>query len=75
MAPASTATTAPDPKGGTDVALAATDNAGVAGIEYALGAGSYQRYTGTIVVPAGMTLTYRAVDVNGNSEATHTLTG
>jgi lysophospholipase L1-like esterase len=75
VAPASIATTAPDPGGGTDVTLAATDDVGVAGIEYALSAGSYQRYTGTIVVPAGVTLTYRAVDVNGNSEATHTLTG
>lgn len=73
--PTSNRATAPDPNGGTDVTLAATDNVSVAGIEYTLGSTSYQRYTGTIVVPAGVVLTYRAVDVNGNTEATHTLTG
>jgi len=73
--PASSARTTPDPNGGSDVALSATDNAGVAGIEYEFGSASYQRYAGTIDVPAGVTLTYRAVDVNGNTEATQTLTG
>ena len=75
VAPTSSAQTAPDPNGGTDVTLFATDNVGVAGIEYALGTGSYQRYARMILVPAGVTLTYRAVDVNGNTEATHRLTG
>jgi lysophospholipase L1-like esterase len=75
VAPVSSATTAPDPNGGTDVTLSATDNAGVAGIEYAFDSASYQRYAGTIDVPAGVRLTYRAVDVNGNTETTHTLTG
>ena len=75
VAPTSSPQTAPDPNGGTDVTLFATDNVGVAGIEYALGTGSYQRYARMILVPAGVTLTYRAVDVNGNTEATHRLTG
>jgi hypothetical protein len=73
-APSSTASTAPG-EGGTDVTLSATDDVGVAGIEYTLNGGAYQRYTGTFTVPAGTSLLYRAVDVNGNVEATHPLTG
>jgi hypothetical protein len=42
----------------------------VSGIEYSLNGGPYQRYTGTFAVPAGTTVTYRAVDINGNVEAT-----
>jgi lysophospholipase L1-like esterase len=74
-APSSNADTVADPAGGTDVTLSATDNAGVAGIEYTVNGGAYQRYTGTFAVSAGTTITYRAVDVNGNVEQTHTLTG
>ena len=74
-APSSNAQTVPDPGGGTDVTLSATDNVGVSGIEYTLNGGAYQRYTGTFTAPAGTTITYRAVDVNGNVEQTHTLTG
>lgn len=75
-APVSTAATAPDPAGGTDVTLSATDNAGVAGIEYRLGAATaWTRASGTVVVAAGTAITWRAVDVNGNIEATQTLTG
>ena len=55
------------------VTLTASDNAGVSGIEYRLGANGYRRYTGPIRVWRGQTLVYRAVDVNGNSEATKTL--
>ncbi len=73
-APTSSATTSPS-AGGTDVTLSAIDGAGVAGIEYALNGGAYQRYAGTFTVSAGTTVTFRAVDVNGNVEATHTLTG
>jgi lysophospholipase L1-like esterase len=73
-APSSSASTAPS-AGGTDVTLSATDDVGVAGIEYALNGGGYQRYAGTFTVPAGTSVVYRAVDVNGNVEATHTLTG
>jgi lysophospholipase L1-like esterase len=57
------------------VTLSATDNLGVAGIEYSLNGGSYQRYDGTFVVAAGTTVTYRSVDVNGNVEATKGVTG
>jgi len=72
--PVTTATTAPDPAGGTDVTLAATDAAGVSGIEYRLGAATaWSRYSGTVVVPAGSSITFRAVDVNGNVEASQTL--
>ena len=71
----SNAQTVADPGGGTDVTLSATDNAGVSGIEYTSNGGVYQSYTGTFAVPAGTTITYRAVDVNGNVEQTHTLTG
>jgi hypothetical protein len=56
------------------VTLSATDNVAVAGIEYSLG-GPYQRYTAPFAVAPGTTVTYRAVDVNGNSEATKRLTG
>src|SRR3954451_23266859 len=73
-APVTTATTAPDPAGGTDVTLAATDAAGVSGIEYRLGtATAWSRYSGTVVVPAGTSITFRGVDVNGNVEASQTL--
>ncbi|HEY7801604.1 MAG TPA: SGNH/GDSL hydrolase family protein [Dehalococcoidia bacterium] len=61
--------------GGTSVALAATDNAGVSGIEYKIGSGSYTKYSAPEFVPIGTVLTYRAVDVNGNSEASHSITG
>jgi hypothetical protein len=59
--------------GGT-VTLTATDDVGVAGIEYRLPGGLYIRYAGPLVLASGTTLTYRAVDVNGNVEATRTLT-
>jgi hypothetical protein len=57
------------------VTLSATDNVAVSGIEYSLNGGAYQRYTGTFAVPAGTSVTYRAVDVNGNIEATKVVTG
>jgi lysophospholipase L1-like esterase len=60
---------------GTDVTLTATDDVAVSGIEYKLGGSGYSRYTSTISVPSGTTLTYRAVDVNGNTEASHSLVG
>jgi lysophospholipase L1-like esterase len=56
--------------------VTATDNAGVAGIEYRLTpSGPFTRYTGPVPLAAGATMTFRAVDVNGNVEATKTLTG
>jgi lysophospholipase L1-like esterase len=61
-----------------EVLLQATDNVGVAGIEYTINSvdtGSPTRYTGGgLVVPPGSTLTYRAVDVNGNVEPWHSIT-
>jgi lysophospholipase L1-like esterase len=75
IAPVSSAATSTDPVSGTDVSLSATDDVGVAGIELRLDGGGWTRYAGTVVVPAGSTLTWRAVDVNGNIEATHSLVG
>jgi lysophospholipase L1-like esterase len=57
----------------TLVALTATDNIAVAGIEYRIGSGAYTRYTTLVDAPSGSTLIYRAVDVNGNVEAAHSL--
>jgi lysophospholipase L1-like esterase len=68
-APVSSATV-----GGGTVTLSATDDAGVAGIEYRLG-GGWTRYTGPVALAPGTTLTYRAVDVNGNVEAAKAATG
>jgi lysophospholipase L1-like esterase len=62
-------------RSGSTVTLSATDNAGARGIEYRLDGSGWQRYTAPLDVPAGTVLTWRAVDVNGNTEATHTLTG
>jgi lysophospholipase L1-like esterase len=56
---------------GLIVALNARDNVRVAGIEYRLDNGPYSRYSTPISIRPGSTLTYRAVDVNGNVEAAH----
>jgi len=58
------------------VTLKASDDVAVAGtgIEYRLGAGRvWLRYRTPIRVPRRTSLTWRAVDVDGNAEATHTL--
>jgi hypothetical protein len=47
---------------------------GVAGIEYRLNLGAFQRYMGPFVLAAGGNIRFRAVDVNGNIEATQSLT-
>jgi hypothetical protein len=73
-APVSIATTRPV-GAGTSVSIAASDNVAVAGIEYRLGTGSYTRYARPVVVPTGVSLTYRAVEVNGNVGASHTVLG
>jgi hypothetical protein len=74
IAPTTTPATAPDPAGGTDVTLSAVDNVSVSGIEYRLGAATaWTRYTAPVRVPSNTSITFRAVDVNGNSEATQTL--
>jgi lysophospholipase L1-like esterase len=74
VAPRSRAWVAPIATG-SRVRLTATDAAGIAGIEYRIGAASWQRSTGALTVPAGAALTWRAVDRNGNAEATHRLVG
>jgi hypothetical protein len=56
------------------VILAAADDVAVAGIEYRLDLGPWQRYAGPFVLVAGSNIRFRAVDVNGNIEATHELT-
>lgn len=71
--PVSTATFTPV-SGGASVSISATDAAGVSGIEYRIGSGFYKRYTGPVTVATGKTITWRAVDVNGNIEATHSHT-
>jgi hypothetical protein len=71
--PVSTATVTPI-VGGAKVALSATDNVKVSGIEYRIGTGHYIRYAKAVTVATGATITWRAVDVNGNVEATHSRT-
>lgn len=70
--PSSVATTSPV-AGGVQVALSATDNAGVAGIEYTVGKGRWVRYTAPVTVTAGHAITWRAVDINGNIEESQSL--
>ena len=71
--PVTTASTAAV-EGGSLVTLEATDDVGVAGIEYRLNLGAFQRYMGPFVLTAGSNIRFRAVDVNGNTEATQSLT-
>ncbi|MDO8614607.1 MAG: GDSL-type esterase/lipase family protein [Dehalococcoidia bacterium] len=73
VAPVSALTAAPL-LGGQSVSLSATDNAGVSGIEYKVSGGPYQKFVAPVPLPGGNTISYRAVDVNGNSEATHDFT-
>jgi lysophospholipase L1-like esterase len=70
--PTSTAVTIPV-EGGLVVTLEATDDIGVAGVEYRLDLGPWQRYTGPFLLPTGSNIRFRAVDVNGNTEATQVL--
>lgn len=70
--PNSSAITAPA-EGGVSVSLAATDDVGVAGIEYRLNLGPWQRYVGSFFLATGDNIRFRAVDVNGNTELTHVL--
>ena len=74
VAPASAATGSPV-SGGMSVSLNATDNVGVSGTEYKIGGSGWTRYSSPVFVVAGATMTYRAVDVNGNIEATNTFPG
>jgi GDSL-like Lipase/Acylhydrolase family len=51
-----------------------TSSADAKGIEYRLNGGGWTRYTAAVPLPSGSTITWRAVDVNGNAEATQSLT-
>ena len=74
VAPSSSSTATPV-AGGSSVSIAATDNVAVKGIEYKLGGAAWTRYTGPVTVPTGAALEWRAVDVNGNYEASKRLVG
>ncbi len=56
------------------MSLSAHAPAGVAGIEYRLQKGPYAVYSAPLALPPGGTLTYRAVDTNGNVSAAWELT-
>ncbi len=61
-------------KGARVVALTARDDVGVAGIEYRLGANRvWIRYRSPLHLPLHTSITWRAVDVDGNIEASQTL--
>jgi hypothetical protein len=68
-------------RSGKRVAIKARDAAGLSGIEFevvhrgARPGGSFQRYRNPIRIRRGATLIWRAVDVNGNTEATHNVHG
>jgi lysophospholipase L1-like esterase len=72
IAPVSSATSTPS-GGGISVTLSATDHVAVSGIEYKINGGAYQRYTVPVNAPDGSAMTFRAVDISGNIEATQCL--
>jgi hypothetical protein len=57
------------------MSVTATDDVGVAGVEYRPAGGGWIRYTEPVALAAGQAVDVRAVDVNGNIEASHTITG
>ena len=73
LIPPATAASTSDVEGGVLVSLEATDNAGVAGIEYRLNLSVFQRYAGPLLLAEGSNIRFRAVDVNGNTEATQSI--
>jgi lysophospholipase L1-like esterase len=54
------------------VSLSASDDVGVEGIEYKIDTGPYVTFGAPFNVGSGHSFAWRAVDVNGNIEATHT---
>jgi lysophospholipase L1-like esterase len=61
--------------GSGNIAISATDSAGIAGTEYSLNSGStWTRYTAPLSVASGTVVTYRSVDLNGNVEASRQIT-
>lgn len=61
--------------GGTIVTVSATDDRGVAGIEFRLNGGAWTRHDEPELIPTGHTFEYRAVDVNGNIEESRVIIG
>lgn len=57
------------------LSVSATDDRAVAGIELRPPGGAWTRYTGPVALAPGQVVDERAVDVNGNIEASHTITG
>jgi hypothetical protein len=57
------------------LSVTATDNVGVAGVELRRVGGLWTRYTGPVALAAGETVDVRAVDVNGNIEASQSVSG
>jgi hypothetical protein len=51
-----------------------TTSADAKGIEYRMNGGGWTRYTQPVALAPGATITWRAVDVNGNAETTQSLT-
>jgi lysophospholipase L1-like esterase len=70
VAPVST----PAVSGGV-MTIGATDNVAIAGVEYRAAGGSWTRYTTPVPLAPGQTVDVRAVDVNGNIEASKPVTG
>jgi lysophospholipase L1-like esterase len=70
VAPVSTALVA-----GGFMSVTATDDVGVSGVEYRPAGGGWIRYTGPVALAAGQVVDVRAVDVNGNVEASQTIPG
>lgn len=69
VTPASVAIVSKAPDGNSYiVTITAYDTSGIAGIEYRLNNGPYTRYATPVNLPGGSSLTYRAVDMNGNIE-------
>ncbi len=67
VAPVTTAQVAPSGEQ-HQITLGASDSAGVSGIEYRLGTGTWQRYQAPLTVDSATVVIYRAVDRNGNIE-------
>jgi lysophospholipase L1-like esterase len=60
--------------GGT-LTVSATDNVGVSGIELRAPGGAWTRYSGPVALAPGQSMDERAVDMNGNIEASNTIVG
>ncbi len=60
---------------GGSMTVTATDNAAVAGVEYRFPGGAWTRYAAPIPLAFGQTVDVRAVDVNGNIEASRSVAG